>query len=147
MLISLFIRVNAKKGDALKIKAKINYINYCLSPCIISLTKLQTAFTHNSLCHRLSILFTKSLEEMNAHYTWKEGHITPLHKKGSKGEPGNNRPVSLTSLLAKCMEAFIREAVLKHMMANNLFLDEQHGFVLVRSCMTQLLTVLRDWTN
>ena len=35
----------------------------------------------NSLCHPLSILFTKSLEEMNAHYTWKEGHITPLHKK------------------------------------------------------------------
>ena len=73
---------------------------------------------------------------MNAHYTWKEGHITPLHKKGSKGEPGNYRPVSLISLLAKCMEAFIREAVLK-----------QHGFVPGRSCMTQLLTVLRDWTN
>ena len=68
----------------------------------------------NSLCHPQSILFTKSLEEMNAYYTWKEGHIAPLHKKGSKGEAGNYRPVSLTSLVAKCMEAFIREAVLEH---------------------------------
>ena len=41
----------------------------------------------NFLCHPLSILFTKSLEEMNAHYTWKEGHFTPRHKKGSKGSP------------------------------------------------------------
>ena len=30
----------------------------------------------SSLCYPLSILFTKSLEEMNGHYTWKEGHIT-----------------------------------------------------------------------
>ena len=86
----------------------------------------------NSLCHPLSILFTKSLEEMNAHYTWKEGHITPLRKKESKGEPGNYRPVSLTSLVAKCMEAFIREAVLELMMTNNLFSDDQHGFVASR---------------
>ena len=101
----------------------------------------------SSLCHTLSILFTKSLDEMNAHYTWKEGHITSLHKKGSKGESGNYRPVSLTLLLAKCMESFIREAVIKHMMANNLFSDDQHGFVPGGPCMTQLLTVLRDWTN
>ena len=84
---------------------------------------------------------------MNAHYTWKEGHITPLHNKGSKGEPENYIPVSLTSLLAKCMEAFISEAVLEHMMTYNSFSDDQHGFVAGRSCMTQLLTVLRGWTN
>ena len=35
----------------------------------------------------------------------------------------------LTSLLAKCMESFIRESVIQHMLANNLFLDDQHGFV------------------
>ena len=62
----------------------------------------------------------------------------------ARGSHGNYRPVSLTSLVAKCM---VREAVLEHMMANNLFSDDQHGFVPGRSCMTQLLTVLRDWTN
>ena len=69
------------------------------------------------------------------------------HTASQEGTPGNYRPVSLTSLLAKCMESFIREVVLKHMMANNLFSDDQHGFVPGWSCMTQLLTVLRDWTN
>ena len=37
----------------------------------------------NSMCHPLSILFTKSLEEMNTHYTWKEGHITRREARGS----------------------------------------------------------------
>ena len=39
------------------------------------------------------------------------------------------------------------EAVLEHMMANNIFSDDQHGFVVGRLCMNQLPTVLRDWTN
>ena len=78
----------------------------------------------------MSILFIKSHEEMNSHYTWKEGHITSLHKKVSKREPGNYRPVSLISLLEKCMESFIREAVIEHMMANNLFSDVCTGSVM-----------------
>ena len=45
------------------------------------------------------------------------------------------------------MEAFIREVVLEHMMTNKLFSNGQHEFVPGRSCLTQLLTVLRDWTN
>ena len=66
-----------------------------------------------SLCHPLSILFAKSFEEMNAHYTCKEGHIS-LHKKGSKGEPGNYRSVSITLLLAKCMNIFLGGCHLTH---------------------------------
>ena len=101
------------------------------------------AFTHTCCANWLILCATHCplclLEEMNVHYTGKESHITPPHKKGSKGEPN--------ILVAKCMEAFIREAVLEHMMATNLFSDDQHGFVQGRSCMTQLLTVLRDWTN
>ena len=33
------------------------------------------------------------------------------------------------------------------MMTNNLFCDEQHGFVPGRSCVTQLLCVMEMWTN
>ena len=33
------------------------------------------------------------------------------------------------------------------MMANDLFSDDQHGFFLGRSCLTQLLTALREWTK
>ena len=68
-------------------------------------------------------------------------------RRAARWGPGNYRPVSLISPLAKCIESFIREDVIEHMMANNLFSDDQHGFVLGRSCMTQPPTVLRDLTN
>jgi hypothetical protein len=46
---------------------------------------------------------------------WKEGNITALFKKGDKTEPGNYRPVSLTSVICKTMEKLVRETIVKHM--------------------------------
>ena len=72
--------------------------------------------------------------------------MTPIHKKGDRGNPGNYRPVSLTAVTCKILESIIREKIMDHMVTNRLFCDEQHGFVPGRSCMTQLLTCIDDWT-
>ena len=61
--------------------------------------------------------------------------------------PGNYRPVSLTSVIGKMMEFVIRDSLVKHMMENNLFWDQQHGFIPGHSCMTQLLVTLELWTE
>ncbi len=60
---------------------------------------------------------------------WKSGHITPIHKKGSWKMPGNYLPENLTSVIGKAMESIIRDVIIKHMMQNHLFADEQHRFV------------------
>ena len=78
---------------------------------------------------------------------WKTGNITPIHKKGSKARVENYRPISLTSVVSKCMEKIIRDRLLKHMMSNGILSDRQHGFVPGRSCVTQLLEVLDLWTE
>ena len=49
-------------------------------------------------------------------------------------------------ILCKVMEKLIRQSVVEHLEQNNLIGDEQHGFVRGRSCITQLLEVLDDWT-
>ena len=101
----------------------------------------------SSIKEPLWMIFQKSLLEGRLPEVWKNAHITPIHKKGSKTTPGNYRPVSLTSVIGKVMESTIRDQLVRHMMENNLFCDAQHGFVPGRSCMTQLLITLELWSE
>ena len=94
----------------------------------------------------LSILFGKSLKE-GAQKSWLKAIITAIHKKGPKSDPENYRPISLTSVMSKIMESIVRDAILAHMVKNNLLAGDQHGFVPARNCITQLLLCLEDWTN
>ena len=51
------------------------------------------------------------------------------------------------TVLCKVMETIVRSHVMDHMTRHKLFCDEQHGFVPGRSCMTQLLTCIDDWSE
>jgi len=42
------------------------------------------------------------------------GNITTIFKKGSKLEPGNYKPVSLTCICCKIMESIIRQSITDH---------------------------------
>ena len=97
-------------------------------------------------CVPLSILYTKSLKE-GAHDSWKKAIIAAIYKKGKKTDPGNYRPVSLTSVISKMMESIVRDAIVTHLMKNNLITDNQHGFVPDRDCITQLLICMEEWSK
>jgi len=64
---------------------------------------------------------------------WKYANITPLYKKGSRSDPENYRPVSLTSIVCKLMESIIRDSVTTHFKLNHLFSNKQFGFIKGRS--------------
>jgi hypothetical protein len=68
--------------------------------------------------------------------------VTPIFKKGSKADPGNYRPVSLTSVCCKMMESIIKDEMMSHLKKNGLIRASQHGFVPGRSCTTNLLEFL-----
>ena len=44
-------------------------------------------------------------------------------------------------------ESIVRDAIVTHMSYNNLFAEEQHGFVPKRNCATQLLVSLEAWND
>jgi hypothetical protein len=95
----------------------------------------------------LFIIFNKSIETGCVPNDWKLGNITALHKKGSRALPQNYRPVSLTSILGKMLESCIKDQMLNFIKENNIFTDDQHGFLPHRSCITQLLIVMEEWSN
>ncbi|KFZ46377.1 hypothetical protein N321_05547, partial [Antrostomus carolinensis] len=63
----------------------------------------------------LSTTFEKSWKSGEVPADWKKGNITPIFKKGSKEDPGNYRPVSITSVPGKIMEQILLEIMLRHM--------------------------------
>ena len=53
--------------------------------------------------------------------------------------------MSLTSVICKIFEGFVRDALYKHLTTNNLLSKEQSGFCSGRSCTSQLLVTLQSW--
>ncbi|KAK4827027.1 hypothetical protein QYF61_013161 [Mycteria americana] len=85
----------------------------------------------------LSIIFEKSWRPGDIPEDWKKANVTPIYKKGLKEDPGNYRPISLTSVPGKVVERILLGAVpsqMKHVIGKS-----QHGFTEGRLCLTNLI--------
>ena len=78
---------------------------------------------------------------------WRMANVTALFKKGSKLQPSNYRPVSLTSVPCKALESLVREAIMDHCERAGVISKKQHGFVFKRACVTNLLESLDIMTQ
>ena len=78
-------------------------------------------------------LFVRNMAERRIPNDWRDAEVCPIFKKGKKFSPGNYRSVSLTSVLCKLMEGFIRAAMYVHLIENNLLSPHQFGFCKGRS--------------
>ena len=103
--------------------------------------------TSKAMSVQLAIIYQKSLDEGVCPEEWKCANVTPIHKKGDRTDPNNYRPVSLTSQVCKVMESIIRDRIVEHLERLNLLNNAQHGFRNGRSCLTNLLTTLEQWTE
>ena len=70
-------------------------------------------------------------------------YITPIHKSGSKSNPQNYQPVSLTSIARKVMEHILTSHIMQHLKMNDILLPSQFG----HSCESQLLIITDDFAN
>ena len=90
----------------------------------------------------LAKILSMSLAEAKIPLDWKTANVVPIYKKEDKSEAENYRPVSLTSLVCKVLEAIIKDKIVEFLSENNLIKDSQHGFRKGRSCLTNLLEFL-----
>jgi len=88
----------------------------------------------------LSFIFERSWRTGEVPEDWRKASVTPIFKKGKKDYPGNNRPVSLTSILGKVMEQLILEVINKQVEEKKIIRSSQHGFIKGKSCLTNLIS-------
>ena len=87
----------------------------------------------------LSAFFNQLLNMGKFPQTWKDGNVTPIHKKGDRHIPDNFRPISLLSCIGKTMERCIHKYIYNYCIANNVFTPYQSGFMKGDSKTYQLL--------
>ena len=93
------------------------------------------------------LLFRKSIDTGKLPIIWKDAHISSVYKSGEKFLPKNHRPISLTSIVSKCLEKLVRNQITTHMENNDLFTNHQHGFIKTKSYVNQLLESIEKWTE
>lgn len=92
----------------------------------------------------LERIFTQSLLTAVLPNDWLINRVVPLHKSGTTHDPGNFRPISLTSVPCKILEHVIYSHLIKFLQDNDFFTPAQHGFRKQYSCETQLLLFTND---
>ena len=93
----------------------------------------------NEISPVVRVIFEKSLETGQLPKDWTSARVSPLFKKGDKSDPANYRPISLTCILCKVKEYIVASNLTRHLNANNILYELQHGFREKRSCETQLV--------
>lgn len=69
----------------------------------------------------------------------KISKIVPIFKRGDKSDIGNYRPVSLLPSISKIYERVMHNRLVEHLINNNLFDKQQHGFQKGKSVTSALL--------
>ena len=95
----------------------------------------------------LALIFQASLDQGALPEVWKQATVVPIFKKGSRTDPCNFRPISLTCICTKILEHIIYSNVSKHLQSHAVLCDAQHGFRPNRSCDTQLITTVNDFAE
>ena len=139
--------INSIKITVEIVEKKLKNLNPNKSPGLDELHPKLLKETTQQIKTPLYEIFKTSLEEGKIPKQWKLGNISAIYKKGKKNQPGNYRPVSLTSVPCKLLESIVRDQIMKYMTDNNLFSNKQYGFISGRSTTLQLLVVLEEWTE
>uniref|UniRef100_A0A493TN14 Reverse transcriptase domain-containing protein n=1 Tax=Anas platyrhynchos platyrhynchos TaxID=8840 RepID=A0A493TN14_ANAPP len=92
------------------------------------------------LAKPLSIIYQQSWLSGEVPADWRLANVTPIYKKGRRADPGNYRPVSLTSVPGKLMEQILLGVIMRHLKGKQAIRPSQHGFMEGRSCLTNLIS-------
>ena len=80
------------------------------------------------ISHVLAHIFNLSLKYGRVPDGMKVAKVTPIYKKGPKGDPGNYRPISVLPVLSKIFEKIINSRLMQFLEESSVFFKHQYGF-------------------
>jgi len=99
-LVDINISVDAVKSRLEKLREDKSLGDDDFSPRLLKMISDEIALP-------VTILFNQSMIEGDVPLDWRSANVMPIFKKGSRNQPENYRPVSLTSQLSKVMESIV----------------------------------------
>ena len=96
------------------------------------------------LSYPLYLIFMASFYTSLIPREWTTSRIIPIFKKGSRSDPLNYRPISLTSVCCKTMERIVADRLVGYLEENGILSREQFGFRKGMSVEDQLLLTYND---
>ena len=89
----------------------------------------------------ITMLMNSTIQHGTLPDDWKRAVVSP---KKVQNLAENYRPISITSIICKLTEKFLKKAVLEHLIENDLLSKKQYGFISGRSTVTQLLMYIDE---
>lgn len=76
---------------------------------------------------------------------WKRANVSPVFKNNKPNEVKNYRPISLLSVISKCMERCVYKHVYNHLLQNDILTRNQSGFTKGDSAVNQLVNISNEF--
>jgi hypothetical protein len=95
----------------------------------------------------LAAIISKSLKTGVFPAPWSEAYVSPILKKPPTCKPSNYRPISKTCWTGKIAEHIMKNAIMPHILSNDLIDKSQFGFIPGRSTTSQLLVASWRWSR
>ena len=111
------------------VKLSIHQLKSTKAPGIDKISPYILKETKDIIAPILLRLFDRSLLESKFPSVWKLSNVIPIHKKDSRSDPSNYRPISLTSTLSKVFEKSVSSHILSYLLSNNSLYEFQSGFL------------------
>ena len=78
---------------------------------------------------------------------FKCSRVTPVYKKGPRGDISNYQPISIVPILSKIIESAMKRRILGYFETNKLFINSQYGFRPGRSTTMAMVDVIATLTS
>ena len=75
---------------------------------------------------------------------WKKANIVPIHKKGTRQDKANYRPISLLPIFGKIFEKVLFDEICRHLCVNGILAQQQTGFRPGDSTINKLLSITQQ---